>query len=107
MVTDGVDDFVLVCICLQRTNFIPSPNLGLIGVQIRRSETNLYKENASTSARYLSSVELGSTEIWLKRGHFEIGVLWETAELGCGYALTLDPLPPSGRGDTLRKGGVV
>ena len=63
VITDGVDDFALVCICLQRSTLIPSSNLGLIGVQIRRSETNLYKENASTTARYLSSVELGSTDI--------------------------------------------
>ena len=47
----------------QRSSLIPSSNLGLIGVQIRRSETNLYKDNASTSARYLSSVELRSTDI--------------------------------------------
>ena len=73
MVTDGVDDFVLVCICLQRTNFIPSPNLGLIGVQIRRPETNLYKENASTTARYVSSVELGSTEMKLNMGVLKLG----------------------------------
>ena len=39
------------------TQFLVSPRQasGLIGVQIRRSETNLYKENASTTARYLSS----------------------------------------------------
>ena len=36
---------------------IPSSNLGLIGVQIRRSETNLYKEHASTDVRYVSSIE--------------------------------------------------
>ena len=57
MATDGVDDFALVRICLQRTTCIPSSNLGLIGVGIRRSETNLYKENASTTSRYTSNVE--------------------------------------------------
>ena len=51
VITDGVDDFALVRKCLQRTTLIPSSNLGLIGVQIRRSETNLYKENASTTSR--------------------------------------------------------
>ena len=73
MITDGVDDFALVRKCLQRSSLIPSSNLGLIGVQIRRSETNLYKENASTTSRYLSSVELGSTEMKLKRGVFKLG----------------------------------
>ena len=73
MITDGVDDVVLACICLQRSTLIPSSNLGLIGVQIRRSETNLYKENASTDVWYVSSVELGSAEMKLNMGILKLG----------------------------------
>ena len=73
MVTDGVDDFALVRKCLQRSSLIPSSNLGLIGVQIRRSETNLYKENASTDVWYVSSVELGSAEMKLNMGILKLG----------------------------------
>ena len=83
MATDGVDDFAVVHICRQRSSFIPSSSLGLKCAQIRRSEINLYKDNVSTDVRYVSSIKLGSTEMKLKRECFEIGVLWETAELGC------------------------
>ena len=43
-------------------------------VQIRRSETNLVNESdVSTDVRYVSSVELGSTEMKLKRGVLKLG----------------------------------
>ena len=67
---------------------IPSSNLGLIGVQIGgRSETNLYKENASTKARYVASIEFEGSRLGIGVQMGASHPYWtgvcKLSELGC------------------------